>query len=132
MHPGRSFWGQDDDMLLGAWEILLVLVVALIVLGPEKLPEVARKLARVVGQLRRIADDVRQNVEELWEDPPSRNHEGRFEQPKQLAEHEQDASSVSCDGRGHVPQPAQAPQPKEAPPAQHDAEAAHQPHQESP
>jgi sec-independent protein translocase protein TatB len=43
---------------IGVPQLLLVLVVALIVLGPERLPEVARQLARGIRQLRGYATDV--------------------------------------------------------------------------
>ena len=58
---------------LGAWELAMVLVVALVVLGPDKIPEVARKLARFVGQARRMAEDVRRNVDEALQEvqPPA-------------------------------------------------------------
>jgi sec-independent protein translocase protein TatB len=45
---------------IGAPEILLILVIALIVLGPERMPKVARDLGRVVGDLRRTSDELRE------------------------------------------------------------------------
>ena len=39
---------------IGAPEILVVLVVALLVLGPERLPEAARQVGRFVAEIRRI------------------------------------------------------------------------------
>ena len=45
---------------IGAEELLLVLVVALLVLGPERLPRVARDVGRVVGDLRRTSDEFRE------------------------------------------------------------------------
>ena len=44
---------------LGVWEILLVLLVALLVLGPKKLPEVARSLGRGMAEFRRASSDIR-------------------------------------------------------------------------
>lgn len=44
---------------IGPLEILVVAAIALIVFGPEKLPEMARSAARWLGQLRRMASDVR-------------------------------------------------------------------------
>ena len=39
---------------IGPAEILVVLLVALIVLGPERLPEAARQVGRFVSEVRRI------------------------------------------------------------------------------
>ncbi len=45
---------------IGAEELLLVLIVALLILGPERLPRVARDVGRVVGDLRRTSDEFRE------------------------------------------------------------------------
>ena len=42
---------------LGFGEIILVLVVALLVLGPEKLPKLAKQLGRGMREFRRAASD---------------------------------------------------------------------------
>jgi sec-independent protein translocase protein TatB len=40
---------------VGFWELALIFVLGLIVLGPEKLPKVAAQLGRYAGQARRMA-----------------------------------------------------------------------------
>src|SRR5207245_8605919 len=45
---------------IGTGELLLLLVIALIVLGPERMPKVARDLGRMVGDLRRTSDELRE------------------------------------------------------------------------
>jgi sec-independent protein translocase protein TatB len=45
---------------IGAEEVVLILIVALLVLGPERLPRVARDVGRVVGDLRRTSDEFRE------------------------------------------------------------------------
>lgn len=47
---------------LGFGEIILILVVALLVFGPEKMPDVARTLGRVMAELRRTLDDMRHEL----------------------------------------------------------------------
>lgn len=44
---------------LGLSEITLILIVALIVFGPDKLPEIAKTLGRTVGTFRRTMDDLK-------------------------------------------------------------------------
>src|ERR671918_1860430 len=44
---------------IGPLEVLAVAAIALIVFGPEKLPEIARTVGRTLSQLRRMADEVR-------------------------------------------------------------------------
>jgi len=40
---------------VGPWELILVAVLALIFIGPEKLPELMRQIGRTVGELRRMS-----------------------------------------------------------------------------
>lgn len=44
---------------LGSGEMLVIAVVALVVIGPERLPTVMRQLGRWYGQIRRTADELR-------------------------------------------------------------------------
>ena len=41
--------------------------MALLVVGPAKLPEVARSLGKALGEFRRLADDVKETIEPLCE-----------------------------------------------------------------
>ncbi|WP_347347369.1 twin-arginine translocase TatA/TatE family subunit [Nigerium sp.] len=40
-------------------ELIILVALAIIIFGPEKLPELARKLARIIAYLRRIGGDAR-------------------------------------------------------------------------
>jgi len=42
---------------IGTWELLLILVVALIIWGPGRLPEIARMLGRMARTLKRASND---------------------------------------------------------------------------
>lgn len=44
---------------IGPLEIFVVAAVALIVLGPQKLPEMARSVGRFMSQVRRMANEVK-------------------------------------------------------------------------
>ncbi|MFW6326166.1 MAG: twin-arginine translocase TatA/TatE family subunit, partial [Desulfovermiculus sp.] len=43
---------------IGTTEVLLILVVALLVIGPSKLPDVARALGKGMAEFRRMSSDV--------------------------------------------------------------------------
>jgi sec-independent protein translocase protein TatB len=43
--------------------LIVVLVIALIVLGPEKLPQVARTVGKALAEFRRITGDFRSTIE---------------------------------------------------------------------
>lgn len=47
---------------VGTGELLVILLVALIVLGPEKLPDAARKIGNVVGELRRMSQGFQNEI----------------------------------------------------------------------
>lgn len=47
---------------LGVTEILLILVVALLVLGPKRLPEAARSLGRSMAEFRRASNEIRSSL----------------------------------------------------------------------
>jgi len=45
-------------------EMLVILVVALVVLGPERLPEVARQLGKYVAEFRRHSTDLMEEFQQ--------------------------------------------------------------------
>ena len=50
-------------------EVLIILVVALIVLGPEKLPDMIRKAGRLYGELRRMSNGFQSELRDAFEEP---------------------------------------------------------------
>ncbi len=50
---------------LGAPEILVILLVALLIFGPKRLPEVGRQVAKGYRELRRFQDTVREEIDDV-------------------------------------------------------------------
>ncbi|NKE70378.1 Sec-independent protein translocase protein TatB [Candidatus Manganitrophus noduliformans] len=48
---------------IGFPELLLILAIALVILGPEKLPQIARVIGRGLGEVRRATEEVRAEIE---------------------------------------------------------------------
>ncbi len=49
---------------INGWELLMLGVLAIVVLGPERLPEYAAKFGRLVRQARGLADRARQQLKD--------------------------------------------------------------------
>lgn len=47
---------------VGGGEIIVILLLALIVLGPDRLPDAAKKLGRVMGDVRRMTSGFQEEV----------------------------------------------------------------------
>lgn len=47
---------------IGVPELLVILVVALVVLGPKRLPEVAKGLGKALGEFRRATSDLSEEI----------------------------------------------------------------------
>lgn len=74
-------------------ELLVVGAVALVVIGPEKLPKVARTIGHLVGRMQRYVTDVKSDI----------NREMEFEELRQLRkEMNEAASAVETSARQHA------------------------------
>jgi sec-independent protein translocase protein TatA len=55
---------------IGMPELIIIMVIALIVIGPQKLPELAKSLGKGLAEFKKATDDFKQNM-----DAESRNEE---------------------------------------------------------
>lgn len=57
---------------IGPWELVFILVIALIVVGPGKLPEVAKSLGKAVNEFKKSTSGVKKEFEDAikFDDPP--------------------------------------------------------------
>ncbi len=94
---------------IGSTELIVILIVALIVIGPAKLPEMAKSLGKALGEFRRVSTDVKRTIEMEAEQA---DQKARTEQAKKELFPETDASQAA-------PAAAQ----KEAAPVKDQAEA---------
>ena len=86
-------------------EIMVVAVLALIVFGPDKLPEIARTVGGFMKQLRAMADDVKQEFSEfeVGDEPDDDEVAALAENDSEVARlDETEGSSDSPDDAGEV------------------------------
>ena len=48
---------------LGLPELLMIFIVALIVFGPRKLPEIGKTLGKALGEFKKASDDLKNTIE---------------------------------------------------------------------
>lgn len=53
---------------IGGGELLVILLIALIVLGPTRLPEAARQIGKVMGDLRRLSTGFQNEVKTAFDE----------------------------------------------------------------
>jgi sec-independent protein translocase protein TatA len=57
---------------IGPTELIVIMIVALIVFGPKRLPEIGRTLGRSLQEFRRASNDLRREIEQDMNlDPPA-------------------------------------------------------------
>ena len=49
---------------MGFWELLLTLLVALVVIGPQRLPSLARTMGRALGQFKSVTGHIQKEFDE--------------------------------------------------------------------
>jgi sec-independent protein translocase protein TatA len=66
---------------IGMPELLVILVVALIVLGPKRLPEIARSLGKGMAEFRRASNEFTRTLSASIEEPPQPQQPAPPQQP---------------------------------------------------
>ncbi len=80
---------------IGGGEILLILVVAFLIFGPNKLPEMSRKLGKTMNDFKRASNDIRREIQqgagEITQD---------FKEAKKSLSQEPDKKATGSDSKG--------------------------------
>jgi len=88
---------------IGMPELIIIFVIALIIFGPRKLPELGRSLGKSLAEFKRASNELKSTLEEEVRVEERRNQE-RQEQPKVADFPETTASATGTDPTiGNVP-----------------------------
>jgi sec-independent protein translocase protein TatB len=71
---------------IGFSELMVIGVVALLVIGPERLPKVARTAGHMLGRLQRYVNDVKADINREMELDELRKVQSAFQEAKQSIE----------------------------------------------
>jgi TatA/E family protein of Tat protein translocase len=92
---------------IGMPELLIIFVIALIIFGPRKLPELGRSLGRSLGEFKRASNELRSTLEDeirLEEQRDAQASRAKAETaPRPTAVSTEDSNSVTADAPASDP-----------------------------
>jgi Tat protein translocase TatB subunit len=99
---------------VGGGEVLVILIIALIVLGPQRLPDAAKSIGKAMGELRRASTGFQNEIRSVIDDTSidvdaqtrARNNVLQKEEP---ADPTDDAGGATADAAAAVSQQASRP-----------------------
>jgi len=117
---------------IGFSELMVIAVIALVVIGPERLPRVARTLGHLAGRLQRYVSDVKADINREIELDELRKMRDSMQQAASslgdsvksgLASAESEINRITESAQEALKDPSDAPKPaqEEANPASHEA-----------
>ena len=83
---------------LGMPELIVIFVIALIVFGPRKLPELGRSLGRGIAEFKKATNDLQSSLEDEIRAEEQRLDAPKATAPAATASHAENATSVSKAG----------------------------------
>lgn len=114
---------------INGWEFLILVVLAVVILGPERLPEYAAKLRSFIRQARAMADTARGQLREQmgpeFDDIDWQAFDPRRYDPRRIVREALLEDGTSDDGMPVNPMKDQTPRPRRDPslPTPYDADA---------
>ena len=91
---------------VGFQELLVILVIALLVFGPKKLPELARSMGKAFAEFRRASTELRQHLD--FNEPPPPPPKPAPAPDKELAAPEPEATTELAARKPEAPAMAEA------------------------
>jgi sec-independent protein translocase protein TatA len=83
---------------LGFGEILLILLLALIIFGPRRLPEMGKTIGRSLREFRRATSEIRSEIQADIDEPPATTVEQRARRVAERTAEEPPAETAPTEG----------------------------------
>lgn len=104
---------------IGASELLMIVIVAVVVIGPKDLPRALRTAGKWIGKIRRTSNHFRSGIETMIREDEIEEMEKKWAEqnarimaehpPIDLAEHERQPHAASAEARAAPSEPADPP-----------------------
>jgi sec-independent protein translocase protein TatB len=101
---------------IGLPELVIIIIVALLVVGPAKLPEVARSLGKALGEFRRLADDVKETIEQEMTAEEEKKEEPEGQKEGQKTGEKEEPGAIGGEKKKETPEEQEEGQAAEAGP----------------
>ena len=85
---------------IGMPELIIIFVIALIIFGPRKLPELGRSLGKSLAEFKRASNELRSTLEEEIRVEEQKTHEEKAPKAPETSDHE--ANPPAAHGEEHV------------------------------
>ncbi len=83
---------------IGLPELILIMALALIVIGPDKLPDMAKSVAKQLLELKKTAASLKESLQEEMKDEELSTDKLYEAEPPQIAKKDDNNSSEADDG----------------------------------
>jgi sec-independent protein translocase protein TatB len=80
---------------IGFWELIIISIVALLVMGPEKLPGLVRDVSKWARTIRRFVTETRNEIERELTLEPDKDLSSRISELDELVRNAPDRQSTS-------------------------------------
>ncbi len=99
---------------IGLPELLIIAALALILIGPKKLPDLAKSLGKTLGELRKATDDVKETIFEeikpIKDELPNKWEMEEALKKKFIGGEEEEKKTKKAKGKGKGTKGKKAPQ----------------------
>ena len=112
---------KDTVLNIGPLELMIILLLALVVVGPSRLPEVGRSIGRALREFRKVQDEVRDSINFNLDAEPATPRPAVKPGPPPAAVERARAAAASGETHASPPSPGEDPTdpaPSDAPPSE--------------
>jgi sec-independent protein translocase protein TatB len=88
---------------IGMPELVIIMVIALIIFGPRKLPELGRSLGKSLGEFRRASNELRSTLEDEIRLEETREQKAKMAAEQASAVHQPEPNTVTPSPVGTPP-----------------------------